>query len=262
MKNAILLLLFCSLSSQLFAIKKDSLNLKNSLEISYQRNYSSLKIVSYNQNGPNAAARIAEKDKSESAVYTNIISILYTYNITKWLFVKSGFSTGTLGIIGEPYSEPVYNPSNGHITGYKRSYYGTPLAFLSSPFIVGGKIKLFKSNFYLGFNLGYEGRYIKSPFLDATRISTYENSKLYRYKIEKNIEVNDTIALASSAFTNYKAFSLTPEIRYSTRRFFIKLFYQYRRSATYRYYTEKYGNLSIKQYGYAHSLGFAMGYNF
>jgi hypothetical protein len=264
MKRIIGLIFLCFLSSQLFAIKKDSLKYRNSIEFNYQRNYSFRTIISYSDAiVKDAAEQIAKKEQNESAVYTNIIGIFYTYHITPWLYLRSGFSTGTLGYISKPQQVPLYEYPYGQpvLIGYQKVVETAPGTFLNMPFQIGIQKEIKRLHLTPFLMFGYEIRSIFSPSktLGDGQISNLQNSLFYKFQVKNDYDISGAKKQSGYAFSYY---SLTSGINFNVKRFKIGLYYQYRGSSKLPINNDRWGNLNIVERKFAHGLGISLGYNF
>jgi hypothetical protein len=267
MKNLILVLVINGVSLQLSAMKKDSLQYRNSLEFTYQRNYSFYKIISYSDAiVKDAALRLNEKKSNESAIYTNIIGLFYTYRIKPWVYIRSGFSTGTIGYVSNPELKPIYQGYKDnmgvvhtYISGYEKTTETYPGAFLNIPIHLGFQKQILQSNFTSFFLIGLEGISFSSPLLKGRNFESFEGSAIYKFQVKKNFDLSKTEQISGSAFNFY---SISTGINYSFNKFRLGFFYQYREGKKYTNYLDHWKNLSIVQKGFAHGVGMCLGINF
>jgi hypothetical protein len=263
MKNIILLFLFNILSFQILAMRKDSLHYRNSIEFNYQRNYSFYKIISYSDAiVKDATQQLNAKQNSESAIYTNIVGFFYTFKIMPWIYIRSGFSTGTIGYVSEPELQPIYiwaNHGQSSIIGYEKVSEIFPGAFINFPIQLGFQKKIRKSNFSPFILLGYEGIWLSTPFLRDRKIETFEGSLLYKFKVEKKYDLSNTTKKYSSGVN---LFSISGGINYNLKRIKISIYYQYRGGKKYQNNIDHWAALYIYQRGFSHGLGIGLGYNF
>lgn len=262
MKNLVLLFALNILSSLISAMRKDSLKYKNTIEFTYQRNYSYYKIVSYyHKNMDYANERIKTKESNESAIYTNIIALFYTFRIKPWIYVRSGFSTGTIGNVSNPELKPIYMGAGRNVTiiGYEKVSELFPTTFLNLPIQLGFQKKIYHTSITPYVLIGFEGLSIKSPFLKSRSYESFQNSSIYRFRLEKDFDLSNA---KKDYYTTFNFISVSTGFNFDLKALKLGFYYQYRGGKKYQNNINQWMNLNIVERKFAHAIGLNLGYNF
>lgn len=237
-----------------YALIQDSLIYRKSFEINYQSN------LTKSHSTLDGSPVLDEID-----VYTKIYSLFYSYKITKILFIRTGISTGTIGILSEPRTISI---AAGRTTSVKAQVSKfSPSTFINIPLQIGfqKEIKAIKISPFVLF--GFEGIskevwFIKKydgfgEYGQYKRFEEFQNSSFYNFTPKEKYDLSRFGYEDQSVFNYY---SLTTGMYFNYKNFKCGVYYQYRGSKKWES-DDIYYNKLYKRNWFANCVGFSLGIN-
>jgi hypothetical protein len=237
-----------------YALNRDSLIYRKSFEINFQSNLT----ISHSTIDGSPAL-------NEIDVYTKIYSLFYSYKITKILFIRTGISTGTIGILSEPRTVSISTGRSTSVKAQASKY--SPATFINIPLQMGfqKEIKAIKISPFLLF--GFEGISKEVWFIKKydgfgsgptyKKFQEFQESRFYNFTPKEKYDLSRVGYEYQSVFNFY---SLTTGIYFNYKSLKCGVYYQYRGSKKMEYkyvYSDKLYNRNW----FANCIGFSLGFN-